>query len=255
MKFYQFFILVLLTLGSCKASKSTLKTSEKISKLSARKLIKKHNGLNFPTLIDAKLKVNYSNNKEKLGISVRMKMIKDEVIWLKGSKVITIFKAKITPQKVSFYSPYKKSYFEGDFSMLTQLLGVELNFTQLQNLLLGQAIFPLKKNEQTIAIIDNSYSLYPKVQSSLFNVFYNFSPKTFKLKKQLLINPNKNQKLDISYPKYLEKNNLLFPKQIKINTKEKNKFSTIDINIRSIEFNKKIITPFKIPLGYQEIKL
>ena len=49
-------------------------------------------------------------------------------------KFINVFKAKITPDKVRFYSPVEKKYFEGDFSMLEKLLGTKINFQQLQNL-------------------------------------------------------------------------------------------------------------------------
>ena len=119
----------------------------------------------LPNTVDAKLKVTYKDAQEDLGFSVRLKMIKDEVIWLKGTKIITVFKAKITPDKVSFYSPYKKNYLEGDFSMLKEMLGVDINFEQLQNLLLGQSIYNLKERKHEVQIIGNKYQLTPKKQA------------------------------------------------------------------------------------------
>ena len=184
-----------------------------------------------------------------------MQIKKDEVIWLKGTKIITVFKAKITPEKVSFYSPYKRNYFEGDFTMLRKLLGVDINFNQLQNMLLGQSIYNLKKTKQQVEIADNSYKLYPKDQLSIFDVFYHINPTHFKLEKQYVVNSLKNQRLDVSYPKYIQKKSFLFPEKIEIKAKEKNKFTNIDMNVRSIEFNKKLEMPFRIPSGYKEIKL
>lgn len=255
MKLYRYLFIGLLTFGSCKSSKNAVDASGAVVAMSSKKIIRKHNNIAIPKTVDAKLKVNYKDTNENLGFSVNMKMVKDEVIWLKGTKIITIFKAQITPDKVRFYSPYKRNYFEGDFNMLKKLLGVDINFNQLQNLLLGQAIYDLKKSKQEVEIADNSYKLFPKEQISLFDIFYHINPTHFKVEKQYVVNALKDQRLDVAYPKYLKKGNLLFPEKIQIKAKEKNKFTNIDLNLRSIEFDKELEMPFKIPSGYKEIEL
>lgn len=257
MKLYKH-LFILISLGflvSCGSSKNISEGTNVVKKMSARRVVKKHLAVKTPKTIDAKLKVNYKDTKENLGFSVRMKIQKDQVIWLKGTKLITIFKAKITPKKVSFYSPYKKNYFEGDFSMLKELLGVDIDFYQLQNLLLGQSLFNLKKNKQQVEIVEQAYQLSPKKQQDLYAIFYKINPEHFKVQKQYVVNPLKAQRLDINYPKYQEKDSFILPKEIKIQAKEKNKFTNIDINLRSITLNKKLSMPFKIPTGYKEIKL
>ncbi len=253
---YSSFLLFILLFVSCKSSKVVTSEGLSIKEISAKKIAKKHISTHFGfKTADAKLKVNYKDNKENIGFSVKMKIKKDEVIWLKGSKFITVFKAKITPEKVSFYSPYKKNYFEGDFSMLKKLLGVEVNFYQLQNMLLGQAVFDITKNKQDVRIIEKSHQLSPKNQSALFNIFYLINPINYKLNKQLIVNDMKNLELKVSYPKYLKKNTTLFPESIKINAKGKNKFTNIDLFVRSVVFDTELSMPFKIPSGYKEIKL
>ena len=140
--------------------------------ISARKVAKRHIAANFDKkTVDAKLKVNFDNGKTKQGLSVYLKMKKDEVIWLKGSKLITVFKAEITPTSVRYYSPVFKNYFEGDFSMIKQLLGVEINFEQLQNLFLGQSLLNVKEEDQEVKIVDNRYVLSPEKQAVLFDIF------------------------------------------------------------------------------------
>lgn len=250
------FLLVSVFLVSCKSTKVVTSDGLVIKKMSAKKIAKKHVAIqpNFKTA-DAKLKVNYKSNKENIGFSVKMKIKKNEVIWLKGTKFITVFKAKITPEKVSFYSPYKKNYFEGDFSMLKKLLGVEINFKQLQNMLLGQTLFDTTKSKHTSEIKGNSYQIAPENQSTLFNLFYLISPIDYSLLEQYVVNDSKQQELSISYPIYLEQDNIRYPKSIKIKAKKQNKFTNIDLAIRSITFNGELSLPFKIPSGYKEIKL
>lgn len=256
MKYYTLFFILLISFTSCKSSKKTINSTSVIKKMSARKVAKKHIFSNFDEkTIDARLKVNYKDNKEKIGFSVRMKIKKNEVIWLKGTKFITVFKAKITPTKVQFYSPYYKNYFDGDFAMLKELLGTDINFEQLQNMLLGQSLLNVRAQRQEIIIKDKSYQLSPKKQASLFDIFYYINPQHYKLDKQSIVNQAKNQRLDITYPKYSNKKNILFPQKIIINAKTKDKFTNINLTTRSVEFNKKLNTDFKIPNGYKEIKL
>jgi len=255
--FGAFILFSIALLTSCKSSKNIASgNSTALTKLSSRKVVKKHTAADFNgNTIDAKLRVNYKDNKENIGFSVKMKIKKDEVIWLKGTKLITVFKAKITPEKVSFYSPYKRNYFEGDFSMLKELLGFDVNFNQLQNMLLGQAVLNLKETKQKVEISDTNYQMYPKNQPDLFDIFYHVNPVHFKLEKQYLINEIKAQRLDINYGNYITKQDLLFPEKISIQAKENTKFTKIDIGVRSITFNSDLQMPFKIPSGYKEIKL
>jgi hypothetical protein len=46
-------------------------------------------------------------------------------------------KASITPTSVSYYEKIKGTYFEGDFSALSQWLGTDLDYNKIQNMLLG----------------------------------------------------------------------------------------------------------------------
>ncbi|CAM1365592.1 conserved hypothetical protein [Tenacibaculum sediminilitoris] len=255
MKYTTLLVILFLGFSSCKSTKNVTDTIA-IKELSARKVAKKHVATNFDKkTVDARLKVNYKNNKESLGFSVRMKIKKDEVIWLKGTKIISIFKAKITPTKVQFYSPYEKSYFDGDFLMLKKLLGTDINFQQLQSMLLGEALMDVKSERQEVQIQEKSYQLSPQKQPLLFDLFFYVNPQHFKLDKQLIVNSLKNQRLDISYPKYYKKNAAFFPEKINIKAKEKNKYTIIDITTRSVEYNTKLNVDFNIPNGYKEIQL
>ena len=256
MKFLTYILFFVLIFTSCKSVEKTNDTSNTATALSVKKIAKKHTDAHFDkNTVDAKLKVAFKNDKENVDFSVRMKIKKDEVIWLKGTKIISLFKAKITPEKVSFYSPYKKNYIEGDFETLKKFLGFEVDFYQLQNLLLGQALYDVNKEKHNASIVNNAFQLSPKEQPDLFEIFYNINAKHFKLDEQYLINTNKQQRLDVKYPKYITKENVLFPESIQIIAKSKNKYSNIDILVRSVIFDEELNIPYQIPQGYKEIKL
>ncbi|WP_223813538.1 DUF4292 domain-containing protein [Polaribacter sp. IC066] len=223
--------------------------------MSAKKVARKHIAANFDRkTIDAKLKVNFDNEKTNQSLSVSMKIKKDEVIWLKGTKFLTIFKAEITPTSVRYYSSVFKNYFEGDFSMLEQLLGVKINFEQLQNLFLGQSLINVKEEEQEVKIGNNTYVLSPEKQTELFDIFFTINPAHFKLNQQAIINADNNLRLEIDYPSYNLIDTEIFPSQVQIKAKNSKRVTTIDLIYKTVVFDTAVEMSFNIPSGYKELK-
>lgn len=256
MKYVKYILVFVIVFASCKTKKNMMRTSVVAKEMSAKKVARKHIASNFDKQsVNAKLKANFNNGKLKQSISVSLRMKKDEVIWLKGTKFITVFKAKITPTSVSYYSPFAKNYFEGDFSMIRKLLGTDINFEQLQNLLLGQSLLNVKEQKQNVSIQDNSYLLSPENQASLFDIFFAINPSHFKLDKQSIVNVEKDQRLDILYPAYNVVDDEIFPSEINIKAKQSGKFTNIDFFVKSIEFDTDFETPFTIPKGYKALKI
>ena len=254
MRYLKYLFVFILVFTACKTKKYALDNSIIAKEMSAKKVARKHISANFKKkTISAKFKVNFNDGSTKESISVYVRIKKDEVIWLKGTKFINVFKAKITPKKVSFYSPVEKKYFEGDFSMLEKLLGTKINFQQLQNLFLGQAILDVKNKKQNIVLEKNTYVLSPKTQATLFDAFLAIHPGHFKLNQQSIINTQKKQRLDIKYTSYKLVDDEIIPQRINIKAKQENKLTIIDFILRSIELNTKINTSFTIPNGYKRM--
>jgi len=256
MRYLKYAVLLIFVFTSCKTKKQVLDNKAIAKEMSARKVAKKHISANFKKQnLTAKFKLNFNDGRTKQSISVQLKIKKDEVIWLKGTKFINIFKAKITPEKVRFYSSLEKKYFEGDFSMVEKLLGMEVNFQQLQNLFLGQALLNVKKEKQHVAIVKNAYLLTPKTQTTLFDAFFAVNPGHFKLDEQTILNTIKKQRLDVKYPSYKLVGDEIFPEQIKIKVKQNTKVTTLDFILKSLVLNTEINTSFRIPNGYKRMKL
>lgn len=255
MKFLKYILFFTILFTSCKTTKNMIDVNAIAKNISARKVAKKHVDAHFDKqTVDAKLKVNFDNGKTKQGLSVSMKIKKDEVIWLKGSKFITVFKAEITPTAVRYYSSPFRNYFEGDFSMIKKLLGVEINFEQLQNLFLGQALTNIKEEKQEVEIVNNNYVLSPEKQAELFDIFFNINPAHFKLNEQSIVNADKNLRLDIKYPSYNLVNEVVFPTAVNMKAKSEKSLTTIDLQYKSVVFDTDVKMSFNIPKGYKQLK-
>jgi hypothetical protein len=249
-----FFVVILFLFNSCGITK--IKTKESMHTISTRKLIKNYKKSLFSKkTLKAKVKIRYEDKNTTQSLSIKLRIKKDEVIWMSGSFLgIPLAKVKITPTKVQFYEKIKKTYFDGDFSLLSQMLGTEINYSQLQNLLFGQClIYPDSKHK---SIVDGqSFKLTPKKQQTLFDIFYWINPIFFKIDKQELKSDKDGQKLTISYPEYQQIADEDFPKLIIIEAIQSKQKTRIELDYKMVEFDRVLRFPFNIPDNYKKIKI
>ncbi len=242
-----------LLMGACKSTK--VASDGKVdSKLTAKTIIKQHyqNQLQFKT-VNGKLKIDFSDGESSQGIPLTLRMEKDKVIWI--SAPLGMVKAYITPGRVSFYNKLQNEYFDGDFSYLSNILGTELDFEQVQNLLLGQALLDLTAAKYNSDIAGDNYQLKPKKAAELFKILFQIEPKNFKIASQQLSQPLKKRLLQINYKNYQQIDKWILPNEIAIAAIDGDLRNTIDIEYRNMEFDRELRFPYKIPKGFKEIVL
>lgn len=242
----------LLLVASC-GTKKAIATGDVDANLTAKKIIQQHyqNQLDFNTLT-GKVKIDYSKGEDSQGVSVSLRMQKDKAILL--SAPFGMFKALITPERVSFYNKLENEYFDGDFAYLSKLLGTDMDFNKVQNLLVGDAILDLKQDKYQVQLAENSYKLTPKQQKELFQIFFYLEPKNFKVAKQEVEQSLKNRKLEMRYI-YQDVATKVLPSTIDILVLDGEESTTINLEYKNIELGKSVNFPYKIPNGFKEISL
>ncbi|MBJ6368199.1 DUF4292 domain-containing protein [Snuella sedimenti] len=245
-------ILLLLLVFNCKSAR-TVRSGEANLKLSAKQLIKENlkQTPRFKTLA-ARVKVDVQDGDKEKGYTVNMRIEKDKKILLMSSP-ISFVKALITPDKVSFYNKLDNTYFEGDYSYLSKLLGTELDFEKVQNLLLGEALYHLKDETYKVSVDNNTYVLQPKQQRAVFELFLFLEPSYFKIKSQQLYQPQKFRYLQIDYLDYQKVAKQTLPQRIKVIAVEANEELIINLEYKGAALDVDLRFPFKIPSGYKEI--
>jgi len=256
MKYILKILIVLMVVTSCKSNKRITDASA-INNISTKKIINNHYNSNFDQkTIYAKLSAKYRSRKSSATVTIKLRLEKDKTIWMSATKLgFPLAKVKITPNRVLYYEKLEGTYFDGDFSLLSKWLGTDLDYEKVQNILLGQAVLNLKKGKYDSKISNNLYQLTPKNENVLFGILFFMNPENFKLSKQEIRNPEKYQVLSVSYPKYSEIKGEQFPKNIKIKATDFKNVTTINIEYRSVEFNRELTFPFSIPNGFKEISL
>lgn len=250
------FLLAMSVLASCGGAKKATKKAATEDIATAR-LIENHyaNSFDFTTLV-ARTRVRYEDKKSRQTVTVNIRIEKDKKIWMSASILgITGAKALITPDKVSFYEKINGQYFEGDFSFLSQYFGVQMDFKQLQRLLVGETVYNLREGNYRVDQVEGLYKMTPKKQMALLNLFFYMEPRDFLIKKQQVTQPKDNLSLTINYEEYQRVNEKPFPKNIGIQVVENTDQTLIEIEYRSVEVDVPVRFPFSIPSGYKKIVL
>lgn len=252
-KIASIFLIYFTVFVGCKSSKA-LVDGEKNLGLTTKEVIKANakKSANFKTL-HSKVRVVYTQENKSQTHTVTLRMLKDQVIWINST--LNLIRAKITPEKVSFYNKLDNTYFDGDYGYLSDILGTELDFKKLQNLLLGNAIFDLDKETYVMSVHNDAYLFQPKNQLNLFELFYIINPSHFKIDSQQLSQPTESRFLQVDYLNYQEVDKQSLPENLKIIALEGDQETIIEIAYKSVSLNEDLRYPFKIPSGFDEIIL
>ena len=246
-------IAILLT--SCGGTK-TVANKVKAEDIATSKLVKQYyeKAPSFNTLV-AKLRVKYKDRKNSQSVTVSLRMEKDKTIWMSASVLgISLAKALVTPDRVSYYEKINGTYFDGDFSLLGTYFGVDMNFEQLQRLLIGETVYDLREGKYILTQVDNLYKITPKKQLDILNLSFFIEPENFHLKQQKVSQPQDNLSLNVDYLTYQDVAGMTFPQNLFIEVNDTGEQTTIDIDFKTIDVNSPIRFPFKIPNGYKEIE-
>ncbi len=248
-----FFIFSLLI--SCKSSK--VSTNVNIAHLSSKKIINNHYAHNNNSKdIKAGLVIKYKGTRSLPELKASLRIAKDSAIWLSISKLgFPIGKLLITPTRVQFYEKINKSYFDGDFSLISNLLGTDLKFNEVQNLFLGDALLSLKDQKYNAIIQQNNYLLIPKKKNPIFDILFWIDPLNFKIVKEEFDLVEKKQYLKIEYKNYIEINDLFFPNGFTIDVIGEKQYTKINVDYKNVEQVSNLKFPFKIPDNYKKYKL
>lgn len=261
MKHWVYVILVIFFV-SCKSKSglvvekpNSIKEIEGGTALSSEKIIQNHYSYknDFETLY-IRSNANYTEEENTKNVSAEIKIKKGEIIAVSIRFLgITVAKALITQKEVKYYEKLNGTYFEGDFKMLSNWLGTDLDYNKLQNMLLGQPIDDLTKEKYTTVSLDTLFKLDAMAGTTEKTFF--FDSEKYLLKKQAVIQQDKGRFFEVNYNNFQNYVTALLPSSLLINTnKEKGKVN-IKIDYDSVKVNEELTFPYSVPKGYERVIL
>lgn len=249
-KIITFFALCLF-LASCKSKKNIITSGEINKNLKAKDIVEKHKN-SFPDFktLNGSVFASYDDGKGSQSISLSFRMEKDKAIWL--SAPLGVAKAYITPEKASYYNRLDGTHFNGDFSYISKLLGFEVDFNILQNLLLGQSVYPLTKEARLLAS-DGTHYVVENERKTTLDVMQGILPGNYRIGFSDIRELNSGMQGKIRFS-YQDVDGEPIPARIEINTQQGKETLRIELDFSGMKRNEKLNFPFKIPSGTKEIK-
>lgn len=247
-------IVLIVLVSACKAKKSVGELAAN-EELAATKVIQEHykNELDFKT-VNIRSSAKYKDDKQTQTVSADIRIIKNEKIWINVKFLgFPAAKALITPNRVRYYEKINNTYFDGNFELLSNWLGTDLDFQKVQNLLLGKALDDLTKTKYLASIEEEMYKLNEKKISATEKEFY-FEAANFLVKKEKITQKKENRSLEVEYPSFTKQDKMFLPNQIFVKAIQEDQV-TIAIQYKNITFDEDLNTSFSIPNGYDEVKI
>ena len=207
-------------------------------------------------------KINADIDGNQVGLNGKIYIREGKKIWVNVSKFgINAARALITPEGFKAYEKLDKTYIDGDFTYFNNLLKVDfIDFSKMQNLLLGRIFVDLKAQDFQLEMdngvyvlnyIDNE-KLLQKPKSGKYIQTYRFDS-DFRLIQADLKDPASSMQLLIDYQNWTKVGVQYFPKNVKVLVKN-DKTQKVDLEYNNFTFEESA-TPFEIPSGYEPRKL
>ncbi len=244
------FFIAAFIVTSCKSVRRASDAGEATAKKS--NVVKLHEAaaLKFKTL-QAKVDLDFKDDKRAQSVTVELRMEKGKNIWLSARFLgLTAGKLHITRDRVRFYEILNKQSFDGDFSLISDFLGEDVTFDQVEDILLGQAVEPLQDKE--FSINGNEYVFN---EGTLIAKLFKLRAADFKVSEQAISKPAEDSFLRIMYPDYQMVSDKIVPLKVQIEARKDEKNTTVILEYRSLEFNKNLSFPFEMPANTKPIKL
>ena len=245
MKKYLIILTALFFLNACKSLEKTHYDSTR--KISRSKLLKELDKHRFSVRsFESKIHMEYTTPDNKVSGNGRIKILKDSVIWGSLNFLgIPVVKFHITPEKIQYYNKLNKTYYDGNFDLVSQYLGVELDFQNLQNLLLGDLLTDIKAGDYRLKRDEKNYRLLAKEPQLLDSI--QIAP-FFKITHEYL--QEQEQSAQVNYLTYQKIKQENLPKIIEIITGNGIK---LKLEYKNPSTGKKLRFPFQIPSGYSPV--
>lgn len=264
-----------------KAAKKFEKKSSKIEQINLEKGKEKVVKLKKADQVLALIKVNEFSHSEislkanldvvlkgkKNYVTANIRLKEDSAAWFSFSRLgIFAARALVKPDSVLFFNKLESNYFLGDFSLISDKIGIDVEFNILQALLLGNAFGIDEEDKPVVDFKNKNYQISSikkkKIKKAIkkdsekidddIALTFKVDPENFRVLQTKIYDFRFNKTLTIDYSEFSLINEKWLPTKI-IFTAENGEELNVTCDYSKIQTDKNLKFPFKIPEGYSPI--
>ena len=192
--------------------------------------------------------IEREGKRQKISVTLRLK--KDEGIWVRGSVIIPLALAFITPKQLQFYEKINRQYAQIDYGQVKNLIGSQIDYRMVEHIITASPVDKRALKRAKITFTQNTYVLSSKKRRVSLIWKYDAA---FRLISQQISTAKTSVRIDYNDYKLID--NQWIPEQLSATLLGADKSTMLKLQSKQTQLNRKFKMPFEIPKGYAKIKL
>lgn len=208
------------------------------------------NNYNF---LACKGECEYNDGKNTYNFDIQLEMEKGKFIFIRATYLLGIEVAKmyITPTQIQILNHLEKTNTVASYNYLKKFSSANLQFENLENLILGNALFSQSIGVTLIDSNATQYILKTLLEGALQQSFYGKN-KVAKLEANLLQDVAKNQNFEVKYNQYTVNGTDYYPSELAINIRAEKNLGCL-MKLFNFAYEKKKDPQIRVPSSYKTI--
>ncbi|MES2380805.1 MAG: DUF4292 domain-containing protein [Bacteroidota bacterium] len=203
--------------------------------------------------LSCKGECEYSDGKNDYTFDISLEMEKGHFIFIKATYLLGIEVARlyITPSQIQIIDHWNKVNTLASYSFLKKYSSAPLQFENIENMLIGNALFTNTTDHTAIDSNQAQFILKTFINEVAQICYYN-KGQIAKINTSLLQDSLKNQQMDIAYKQFFQNGTNYYPSELAINIRaEKN--VGCSMKLFNFVFEKKRDPQIRVPNSYKTI--
>ncbi len=250
--------LVALTIVSCRSKKMTATNPETqqtpvVNKNNAliRSIAEKQNTFSYYSA-SGEMLYKDSEQSQELGITIVME--KDQYVYMNVTALLGITVARVfaAPDSVVILDLLHRKAIIANYSYVQKMTGANLRLANLQNLIIGNTLFPNEDGKCVADTLTNTIRIVQAITQAVSQT--TTYSNNLRVSESVINEPAKNHSFSVQYANVYTQGSNLFPSLLNINIRaEKNMESKLEL--KTFGFEKKKEVQFSIPKSYERVRL
>ena len=192
-------------------------------------------------------------NKDTYDVTANVRIERGKAIWISITAIMGIEAGRvlITPDSVKVMNRLEARYIRKPFDYIYNFTSRELDFSSLQDLLVGNVISQAVDGDTDVSMTDVGGVLKGQANDLLFLVQLDGN---YRAILALLDEEGRNQRLEASYSNYSEFAGRRFPNQVNVSIAADGLDLRSEMNYSRVVYDEALEMPFNIPARYKEIQ-
>ena len=205
------------------------------------------------TTFSGRAKSKISINKDTYDVTANVRIERDKAIWISITAIMGIEAGRvlITPDSVKVMNRLEAEYVRKPFDYIYNFTSRELDFSSLQDLLVGNVISRAIDRNADVSMTDAGGLLRGQANDLLFLVQLD---RNYRTVLALLDEERRNQRLEASYANYSEFAGRWFPNQVNVSIAADGLDLRSEMSYNRVAYDEALEMPFNIPARYKEVQ-